>query len=449
MLFKGKEDVVIDNTDEEYAVRQESFFYYLFGVKEVGCYACIDIDKEEITLFIPTPVLAHKIFMVVYDKGDFEKMYGTRTEYVKDMEMVVEKMGTKKIYVNYGKNSDSGLTTLVPEEKWMEKYPVDKDAVHPILCECRVIKSPQEIEIMRVAAKAGVECHLEAMKHCRPGVLESYVLSKLESYGKENYNTDIQPYLGIVASGMGAATLHYRLNDKLIEENELILCDCGQLIQGYASDITTTFPSNGKFTPEQKAIYNIVLKMNRTVEAKLKPGVSWRDMHLLSERILLSGLKDLGILKGDVKEMAEKRVGYLFMPHGLGHLIGIDVHEVGGYLKSTPERDAQPGLRNLRTARHMLERMAITVEPGCYFIDFLLNDGAKLLGIPTSYIDFDKIQPYMKLGGVRIEDDVVITETGIDLLSAGLPRTVEQIEAFMAGKDWKAIPEGSWISEVA
>lgn len=131
--------------------------------------------------------------------------------------------------------------------------------------------------------------------------------------------------------------------------------------------------------------------MNRTVEARLKPGVSWRDMHLLSERILLSGLKDLGILKGDVNEMVEKRVGYLFMPHGLGHLIGIDVHDVGGYLKSTPERSTEPGLKNLRTARCMQKHMAITIEPGCYFVDFLLNDGAKLLGIPTSYIDFDKV----------------------------------------------------------
>lgn len=114
-------------------------------------------------------------------------------------------------------------------------------------------------------------------------------------------------------------------------------------------------------------------------------------MHILAEKILLSGLKELGILKGEVNEMVEKRVAYLFMPHGLGHLLGIDTHEVGGYLKGMPERATQPGLKNLRTSRNMEKNLVITVEPGCYFVEFLLNDGAKLLDIPTSYIDFDKV----------------------------------------------------------
>lgn len=233
-------------------MRQESFFYYLFGVKETGCQACIDIDKEEVTLFIPKPVLRFKIFMVVYDKADYEKMYEVCVDYVENMKEFVEKLAPKKIYVNCGINTDSELTTLFPQESWLSSYSIDKEIMHPILCQCRAIKSPQEIEIMRVAAKAAVECHLEAMKHCKPGVLESYLLSKLESYGRENYNTLLQPYQGIMASGVGSATLHYRLNNKVIGENELILCDCGQLIQGYSSDITTVFPSTGKFTPEQK-----------------------------------------------------------------------------------------------------------------------------------------------------------------------------------------------------
>lgn len=219
---------------------------------ETGCYACIDIDKEEVTLFIPKPVMAYRIFMVIYDKPDFEKMYKVHTEYVDDMEGFLEKFAPKKIYLNSGKNDDSGLNTVIPQVDYLSKYTVDKEVMYPILCQCRVVKSPKEIEIMRVAAQAAVACHIEAMKHCKPGVLESYVLSKLESYGRENYNTDMQPYHGIMASGVNSATLHYVLNDKLIQENELILCDCGQLIKNYASDITTVFPSNGKFTQEQK-----------------------------------------------------------------------------------------------------------------------------------------------------------------------------------------------------
>jgi len=236
----------------DYYVRQESFFYYLFGVNETGCQACIDIDKEEVILFVPAPVLAYKIFMVVYDKADYEKMYEVRVEYTKDMEAFLEKLAPKKIYVNCGVNSDSGLTTLYPQDSWLSKYSIDKEIMNQILCQSRAIKSQQEIEILKIAGKVAVECHLEAMKHCKPGVLESYLLSKFESYARENYNTFLMPYQGIMASGTRSATLHYRLNDKVIGENELILCDCGQAIQGYVSDITTTFPSTGKFTPEQK-----------------------------------------------------------------------------------------------------------------------------------------------------------------------------------------------------
>lgn len=233
-------------------MRQESFFYYLFGVKETGCYASIDIHKEEATLFIPFPELGYKIFMVVFDKPDFEKIYGIHAEYIKDMESFVEKLAPKKIYLNYGKNSDSGLFTTIPEQSWIDKYQVDKEVLYPVLCRCRSIKSPQEIEIMRIAGKAAVEGHLIVMKNSKPGLVESYLLSKFKSYGTENYNTNLEPYRGIVASGVNSATLHYIINDKIIQDNEFILCDCGMLIQGYASDITTTFPCNGKFTPEQK-----------------------------------------------------------------------------------------------------------------------------------------------------------------------------------------------------
>ena len=132
--------------------------------------------------------------------------------------------------------------------------------------------------------------------------------------------------------------------------------------------------------------------MNRTVESRLKPGVSWVEMHLLAERVLLAELIKLGILKGDIKEMQEKRVPYLFMPHGLGHLLGLDTHDVGGYLKHTPERIMKPGLKNLRTSRVMQKGIIITVEPGCYFIEFLLKKGgAAMVGIPTTYINYDKV----------------------------------------------------------
>jgi Xaa-Pro dipeptidase len=177
-----------------------------------------------------------------------------------------------------------------------------------------------------------------------------------------------------------------------------MLTDQGHQVHHYVSDVTTSFPVNGVFTEKQKHIYNLVLKANRAVLNALKPGVNWKDMHLLGERITLEGLKELGLIDGDIDEMLAGRFGFVFQPHGLGHLIGLDVHDVGGYLENdrTPERDMKPGLKNLRTARDMKAGMVMTIEPGCYFRDFLLDgefDKAKLT-MDLKYLNRDKIREY-------------------------------------------------------
>ena len=152
-----------------------------------------------------------------------------------------------------------------------------------------------------------------------------------------------------------------------------MLTDQGHSFHHYVSDVTTSFPVNGKFTEKQAQIYNIVLSASRAVFSACKPGVDWVEMHKLAERVTLEGLVKLGLLTGDVTEMQEKRIGFLFMPHGLGHLVGLDVHDVGGYLPHTPKRITLPGLKNLRFARKLETNMVFTIEPGCYFRDFLLE----------------------------------------------------------------------------
>lgn len=227
-----------------------------------------------------------------------------------------------------------------------------------------------------------------------------------------------------------------------------MLTDQGHQVHHYASDVTTSFPVNGKFTQKQKDIYNLVLKCNRAVFAELKPGVNWKQMHLLSEKVMLDGLLELGIVTGDVNEMLEGRLGFIFQPHGLGHLIGLDVHDAGGYLEGvccTPERDQRPGLKNVRTARDMQEGMCMTIEPGCYFRDFLIDgefDKTKI-NIDLKYLNLEKIREYQKeVNGVRIEDVVAITKDGCELLSFGVPRTTEEIEACMRGDDWTNVIGG-------
>jgi Xaa-Pro dipeptidase len=161
-------------------------------------------------------------------------------------------------------------------------------------------------------------------------------------------------------------------------------------------------------------------------------------MHLLSEKVMLEGLVELGLIEGDVKEMLDGRVGFIFQPHGLGHFIGLDVHDVGGYLAGTPERSTKPGLKNLRCGRVLEKGMCLTIEPGCYFRNFLLNgelEGG--LDIELKYLKLDKIKEYQaEVAGIRIEDCVLITENGCELLSNMVPRTTEEIELCMAGKEW-------------
>ncbi|VDP19531.1 unnamed protein product [Soboliphyme baturini] len=220
-------------------------------------------------------------------------------------------------------------------------------------------------------------------------------------------------YIIFCCRGPNSAILHYghagRPNDRKIQDGDMCISDMGGEYRCYASDITVSFPANGKFTEKQKIIYSAVLDANRTVQRTMKPGVCWVDMHVLAQRIILQHLLRAGIIKGDIEKMMESNLGAVFMPHGLGHFLGLECHDVGGYPESS--------FSSLRTSRVLQPRMVITVEPGCYFIE--------------SFLVLSKIDEYRDFGGVRIEDDVLVTETGSELLTP-VPREITQIEAIMA-----------------
>jgi Xaa-Pro dipeptidase len=210
----------------------------------------------------------------------------------------------------------------------------------------------------------------------------------------------------------------------------MVLCDMGAEVYCYTSDITCSFPANGRFTEDQKAIYLAVLDMQRAVITALKPGINWVDMHALAYRTGAKHLLDMGILKGDLEAVMEANVMSNFMPHGLGHFMGVDTHDVGGYPKGVT-RPTKAGFKSLRTARVMEPGMLVTVEPGIYFIDFLL-DGALADETFAPFIDADVLARFRGFGGVRLEDDILITETGFEDLTR-VPRTIEEVEACCAG----------------
>ncbi|MCL7045934.1 hypothetical protein MKW94_008125, partial [Papaver nudicaule] len=263
--------------------------------------------------------------------------------------------------------------------------------------------------------------------------LESMFLHHTYMYGGCRHCS----YTCICATGGNSSVLHYghaaAPNDRTFEDGDMALLDMGAEYNFYGSDITCSFPVNGKFTSDQKLIYNAVLKAHDDVISAMKPGVNWVDMHKLAEKTILEALKDGGILIGDVHDMMSERIGAVFMPHGLGHLLGIDTHDPGGYPKEI-ERPKEPGLKSLRTARDLNEGMVITVEPGCYFIDALLVPAMES-SITSKFFNRKEIERFKTFGGVRIESDLYITFNGANNLT-NCPRQTWEIEAVMAGAPW-------------
>ncbi|EFN56075.1 hypothetical protein CHLNCDRAFT_31053 [Chlorella variabilis] len=332
----------------------------------------------------------------------------------------------------------SGLPMPPVMFEGIENFTLETQALYPVLSECRVFKSPLELRIMRYACRAASEAHVEVMRAVQPGVWEfqgeSLYLHTLYSRG----GCRGAHYTPIFASGPNAAILHYghagAPNSRQMRAGELLLVDAGAEYYRYAADITCTFPTTGSFTPDQALVYNAVLAANRGVIAAMKPGVRWPDMQLLAERTILSALLAGGLLRGEVEAMVEARLGAVFMPHGLGHFLGLDTHDVGGYLPGHPERPAAAGLARLRTARVLEEGMVITVEPGCYFSRALLEPafGDEQLG---RFLVEERVRQFMDFGGVRIEDDVVVTADGAESM-CDVPRSIEEVEAVMAGAPW-------------
>lgn len=299
-----------------------------------------------------------------------------------------------------------------------------------------MIKTEPELEVLRYVNKISSEAHKLVMTKVRPGMFEYQAEAIFQHYCYYAGGCRHCGYTCICTSGQNSAVLHYghagAPNNRLIKEGDMLLFDMGSKYCGYVADITCSFPANGKFTKLQAAVYSAVLRASCAVLAAIKPGVSWVDMHKLSNKEMLLGLKEAGILTGNVEDMMKANLGAVFQPHGLGHLMGKDVHDVGGYLESHPPRIQLPGLRNLRTARVLQAGMVLTVEPGCYFIDLLL-DAALKDAVQAPFLVAPMIEQLRGSGGVRIEDDIVVTETGHEMLTK-VPRTIEEIEEFMSQK---------------
>ncbi|RWS08883.1 xaa-Pro dipeptidase-like protein, partial [Dinothrombium tinctorium] len=436
VLLQGGESTTRYCSDHEPLFRQESFFHWAFGVEEPDFFGAIHVLNGESYLFAPRLPPSYAVWMGELKTTDFfTSRYGVdHIFYTDEIAKVFNDLKPEVLLTLKGVNSDSGKTSREAVFEGIGKFVVDNSLLYPEIAECRVFKTPEELRVLRYTNQLSSNAHIEVMKKIRIGMKEYQLESIFQHYCYYNSGSRHVSYTCICGSGSNGAILHYghagAPNDKTVNDGDMCLFDMGCEYNCYASDITCSFPANGKFTENQKKIYNAVYKSSRAVMTSVKPGVSWVDMHLLADRTHLEELKKHGLLIGDVEEMMKQRLGAIFMPHGLGHFMGIDTHDVGGYLPHCPPRPQEEGLRSLRTARILEEGMVLTIEPGIYFIDALLD---KALNDPNlaKFLVNEEIAKFRGFGGVRIEDDIVITESGMELLT-NVPRTVEEIEALMA-----------------
>jgi Xaa-Pro aminopeptidase len=314
----------------------------------------------------------------------------------------------------------------------LSKY-VSKDLIKAVVA-LRSVKEPCEIDEIEQACDIGYQMHTSAMAMCRQGIMEHDIAGYIEGIA---LGCNGQVSFPVILS-QNAQTLHNHDHSQKLEKGRFMLTDAGaETYRHYASDFTRTVPVGGIFSQKQKEIYNIVLAANNRVIELAKPGIRYYSIHFEAARIITKGLCDLGLMKGDVDEAVERGAHALFFPHGLGHMMGLDVHDMEdlgenyvGY-DDEIQRSTQFGASALRMGRKLKQGFVITDEPGIYFIPALIEKW-KSEKINHSFINFDKVEEYLDFGGVRLEDDILITENACRLLGKKrIPITVEDIETIM------------------
>ncbi|WP_413198885.1 aminopeptidase P N-terminal domain-containing protein [Nostoc piscinale] len=414
-IFRSAPMAVMHN-DVEYAYRQDSDFFYLTGFNEAQAVAVLAPNHPEhrFVLFVQPKDREKEVWSGYRCGVDAAKeIYGADAAYpINELDEKLPQYLEKsdRIYYHLGRDRKFNEKVLAHYQSLLRTYP--KRGTGPIAIEdtctvlhsMRLIKTETELEMMRQAAAIAIEAHNQAMAITKPGRYEYEIQAEIEWLFR--HRGAMGPaYPSIVASGVNACVLHYIENNRQMQDGELLLIDAGCAYNYYNSDITRTFPVGGKFTPEQKTLYEIVLEAQKQAIAQVKPGNTFKAVHDTAVRVLTTGLIDLGILQGELDKIIEEEKYKPYYMHRTSHWLGLDVHDVGVYQHGDDKPQIlQPG-------------QVLTVEPGLYIV-------------PDTKLAEDQPQTHPRwIGiGIRIEDDVLVTPTGHEVLTAGVPKEIDEIE---------------------
>ena len=435
-VFISNLEAPMNYPDNTYHFRQDSDFLYFFGIDLPGFVGLMDFDSgkdrifgndydmDDIIWMGPQPTVKELALKCgISDTALMSKLMDA----IKDVQLKKRKI---HFLPPYRGETKMKLGALLKENPCQMKTLASVDLIKAVIS-MRSIKEKVEIEEIEKAEDIAYEMHVTAMRMCKQGVREQDIFGAIEGIAlAKGAGTSFPIILSI-----NGQTLHNHSHGNILTKGKMMVCDAGaETNLHYASDITRTTPVGGKFSDKQKDIYEIVLKANTEAIKATRPGMSNRDLHFMACKIITTEMKNLGLMKGDVDEAVIAGAHALFMPHGLGHMMGLDVHDMEalgenfiGY-NDDVKRSEQFGTAFLRFALPYKPGHVFTVEPGCYFIPELIEKW-KAEGKLKEFINYSKIDAYMSIGGIRIEDNVLITEKGHKVLGKPIPKTIKEIES--------------------
>ena len=438
-VLLGNMDSPMNYLKNTYRFRQDSTFLYFFGLDFPGLAAVIDFDSGKEYIFGNDVDIEDIIWMgpQVSLKENAEKVGVENTESFDKLDVFISsaiKQGREIHFLPPYRGENKILLEKLLGISTLRVLEYSSLELIKAIVALRSVKEICEIEEIEKACATGYEMHVMAMKMAKPGIWEQEIAGVLEGIANSNGGMVSFP---IILSQNGEV-LHNHKHSNYLQKGKLLLTDAGaETSLHYASDFTRTVPVGGKFTQKQREIYEIVLAANNLATELIKPGITYLSVHLAICEVIASGLKALGLMKGDIKEAVQHGAHALFFPHGLGHMMGLDVHDMEdleqihiGYDDETRPVD-QFGTANLRLGRKLQKGFIITNEPGIYFIPALIEKW-KNEKINIQFINFNKVEQYIGFGGIRLEDDILVAETGGCVLGKRVPINIDEVEEIVS-----------------